>query len=121
MTPFYMLIGVVVLYMIISKLTTPKVTHMQMDTLMQHVKGRSKDYQFIDVRTAGEFSTRKIKGFHNIPLSQLNTRLKEIKTDVPVILICASGNRSMQAARVLAKAGYKDLINVRGGLSTYKG
>ena len=49
----------------------------------------------IDVRTPGEFRGGNVKGSINIPLNEIHLRLDEIKQmPQPVILCCASGNRS---------------------------
>ena len=66
-----------------------------------------------------EFNSRKVKGFKNIPLDQLHKRMKEIDADMPVVLMCASGSRSMKAAKILNKNGYKIIVNVKGGISSY--
>lgn len=41
--------------------------------------------------------------------------LADTKTDVPVILICRSGNRSLDAGQVLVEAGITDVYNVGDG------
>ncbi|MDQ3141441.1 MAG: rhodanese-like domain-containing protein [Bacteroidota bacterium] len=56
----------------------------------------------IDVRTYGEFMGGHVAGSINIPLQEIQQRLEEIKTlRQPIILCCASGNRSGQAAAFL--------------------
>nr|WP_090892047.1 rhodanese-like domain-containing protein [Evansella caseinilytica] len=44
-----------------------------------------------------------------------------IPEDKTVVLICRSGNRSMQAANILKDKGYKKLINVSGGMLSWEG
>lgn len=114
-----LLIGVVI-YMIFRKVTSPKMESISGDALSLYLKDKSVKRQFIDVRTTGEFQSNKIKGFKNIPLQSLRQREKELKKDVPVVLICASGSRSLQAARILSKAGFENLINVKGGMIFYR-
>lgn len=75
---------------------------------------------YMDVRTPGEFKSNKIKGFKNIPLDQINNRLNQIPQDKKIVVICQSGSRSSAACRQLSKAGYKDIINVRGGMSMWR-
>ena len=49
----------------------------------------------IDVRSYGEFMGGHVAGSINIPLQEITQRLDEIKAlPKPVILCCASGNRS---------------------------
>lgn len=116
METLLILAAVVVAFAIFKKLTAPKVTMItktQLDDMLQDKKSK---YSYIDVRTVEEFNQKKIKGFKNIPLHSLSKRCKEIDKTSPVVLICASGSRSMQAARILEKQGYSELLNVRGGI-----
>ena len=60
----------------------------------------------IDVRTPGEFMGGHVAGSINIPLSDITTKLDEIKKmDQPIILCCASGGRSGQATMFLKQNG----------------
>ena len=104
---------------LISKMTAPKVTHVSGREIDALIKDKQNKKQFIDVRTPSEFNGRKVKGFSNIPLDQLGKRVKELNPELPVVVMCASGSRSMRAAKILSKNGYKQIINVKGGISTY--
>lgn len=110
------IIGLIVLFLIYRKITAPKVVHVTINEVHDMLKDKKTKRQFIDVRTTDEFRGRKIKGFKNIPLQSLGSQLGQLSKDQPVVLMCASGSRSMSAARVLSKAGYTQLINVRGGI-----
>lgn len=60
----------------------------------------------LDVRTAEEFAGGHVAGSINIPLHEIPHRLAEIKTmNQPLILCCASGNRSGQATTYLKSIG----------------
>ncbi|AWV96928.1 rhodanese-like domain-containing protein [Arcticibacterium luteifluviistationis] len=60
----------------------------------------------IDVRTIGEFQGGHVAGSKNIPLNEVPARLDEIKQlPMPLILCCASGNRSGQATGYLSANG----------------
>jgi rhodanese-related sulfurtransferase len=60
----------------------------------------------IDVRSYGEFMGGHVAGSINITLQEISQRLDEIKAlPKPVILCCASGNRSGQAAAFLNHQG----------------
>jgi phage shock protein E len=68
----------------------------------------------IDVRSPGEFSGGHIKGSKNIPLSEIGSKINEIKKlNKPVIACCASGMRSSQATSILKQNGI-DAINGGG-------
>lgn len=65
-----------------------------------------KKNSIIDVRTPQEFMDGHLPGSINIPLNEISQRLDEIKSlPQPITLICASGNRSGQAAVFLKGCG----------------
>ena len=71
--------------------------------------------KIIDVRSPGEFADEAYPGAVNIPLNILPTKLDELgPKDTPIVLYCASGARSAQAARFLKQAGYTSVVNAGG-------
>lgn len=112
----YYVFGVIIIYLIIRKVTEPKVKHIEFEELKK-ILNEKKNYHFVDVRTPGEFSGQKVKGFKNIPLQSIAASLHLLSQDKTVVLLCATGARSMRAARILNRSGYTDIINVKGGLS----
>ncbi|MCS6869864.1 MAG: rhodanese-like domain-containing protein [Anaerolineae bacterium] len=73
------------------------------------------DHVLVDVRTTGEFFSGHIPNALNIPLDQLSRRLNEIPQGKPVVVVCASGNRSRAGADILVRGGYTEVYNLRGG------
>ncbi|GAA0876681.1 hypothetical protein GCM10009118_30910 [Wandonia haliotis] len=60
----------------------------------------------VDVRTHGEFMGGNVAGSINIPLQELTARVDEFRTmKTPVVLCCASGNRSGMATQILQSQG----------------
>ncbi|MFN8277298.1 MAG: rhodanese-like domain-containing protein [Chitinophagales bacterium] len=60
----------------------------------------------VDVRTPAEFMGGHVQGSINIPLGEVSMRLDEIKQmQQPILLCCASGNRSGQAMQYLKAQG----------------
>ncbi|MGE7864166.1 rhodanese-like domain-containing protein [Bacillus mobilis] len=76
-----------------------------------------KGKQFIDVRTVGEYRGNHMKEFQNIPLNELASKANQLDKNKEVIVICQSGMRSKQAAKVLKKLGFQHVINVSGGMN----
>ena len=70
-------------------------------------------YVVLDVRTPEEHADGYIQGTHfNIDVlddSYTEIALKTLPKDKPVALYCRSGNRSKNAARILAENGYQVL------------
>jgi rhodanese-related sulfurtransferase len=77
--------------------------------------------QLIDIREPNEFDGGHILGARNIPLSQMKTRIKEIRPDMPVYLYCQSGMRSARAAQMLHRKGYRNLTQLQGGFKKWSG
>ncbi len=60
----------------------------------------------IDVRSPGEFQGGHVAGSKNIPLQTIGSKVAEIKKiSKPIVLCCASGNRSGQATSILKGEG----------------
>ena len=79
-----------------------------------------KSKQFVDVRTPGEYRGRNISQFQNIPLDQLPSKLDKLDKTKETYVICQSGMRSSRAAGILTKAGFTNVVNVRGGMSQWQ-
>ena len=73
--------------------------------------------QFVDVRTPMEFQLSNLNAFQNLPIQDLRKQYTELDKEKEVVLICCSGSRSMQAARILKNKGFTKLTNVAGGLN----
>ncbi|RME41530.1 MAG: rhodanese-like domain-containing protein [Deltaproteobacteria bacterium] len=70
----------------------------------------------LDVRTPEEYFQVRLEGAVLIPLDQLSRRLADIPRDRPVLVYCAVGSRSSQAAGYLARLGYPEVYNLYGGI-----
>ena len=67
---------------------------------------KEKNSTIIDVRTAAEYQGGHVAGSVNIPLQEIANRVDEIKSfHSPLVLCCASGNRSGQATQFLTQFG----------------
>jgi rhodanese-related sulfurtransferase len=74
---------------------------MHLEKIIQEKKGT-----IVDVRSPGEFMGGHVKGSINIPLQEITKRIDELKKlKQPLVLCCASGNRSGQAFEYLAQQG----------------
>ena len=67
----------------------------------------------IDLRKAEEFSQGHINGARRMDSAE---KYKE----KPVIVYCESGSLGASAARVLAGQGFKQALNLRGGLAAWR-
>lgn len=77
--------------------------------------------RIVDVRSPAEFASGAYRKARNIPLADLPGRLGELgPKDGRIVVYCASGSRSSQAARLLRKAGFTGVVNA-GGLGDMPG
>jgi molybdopterin/thiamine biosynthesis adenylyltransferase/rhodanese-related sulfurtransferase len=76
----------------------------------------------LDVREGDEWRQGHIPQAIGIPRGFLELRVEEKVPDhkTPVILQCASGTRSLLAARSLREMGYENLYNLTGGFNAWK-
>ena len=75
---------------------------------------------FLDIREPAEFEKEHIADSLSLPLSKLAEDNSLKNTSQPIILICASGQRSRAAAKQLHKKGFSDIYVLKGGLNTWK-
>jgi len=67
---------------------------------------KNNEGTILDVRTQGEFMGGNVAGSVNIPVQEIMDRLDEVKSlKQPLVLCCASGNRSGMAQQLLSNEG----------------
>ena len=81
-----------------------------------------EDALVLDVRETGEWGAGHIQGARHITLGQLATRLSEIEKfkERPIIVCCASGNRSASACGQLKKEGFAKVYSLGGGIQSWR-
>ena len=68
----------------------------------------------LDVREPAEYAAGHVPGARLVPMAFVHARMREVPSDRPVYVICASGNRSYMAAGWLRGSGI-DAISVAAG------
>lgn len=81
---------------------------------------KNKDVCLLDVRSADEHSFCHLETAQLVPLDQLEQNTANIPKDRPLYIICHSGNRSLQAIKILKSLGYENLIHVVGGIKAFE-
>jgi len=83
-----------------------KVRQFSAGELEQFLKN-GKNVFLLDVREPGELQEYgSIKGYVNIPVSQVESRLKEIPKHKTIVTLCERGVRAARVAELLTKNGY---------------
>ena len=78
--------------------------------------------QLIDVRTPREFSNGFIEGAKNIDYNgdSFEKQMKKLDKTKPVLVYCAAGGRSENAAELLQEWGFKEVYDLEGGYNGWK-
>jgi molybdopterin/thiamine biosynthesis adenylyltransferase/rhodanese-related sulfurtransferase len=76
-------------------------------------------FTLIDVREPFEYEIARIEAARLIPLGELEARLNELPRSGPLILQCHSGGRSEHAVRLLEEAGFRNALNLTGGIDAW--
>lgn len=81
-----------------------------------------EDAVVLDVRETGEWDSGHITGARHIALAQLDKRLSELDKfkAKPIIVVCATGNRSASACGQLKKHGFDKVYSLGGGISGWR-
>jgi sulfur-carrier protein adenylyltransferase/sulfurtransferase len=77
----------------------------------------------IDVRETEELASGQLPGAKHVPRGYLESRIESAVPDrtAPVVVYCASGNRSAYAARTLQEdLGYLNVRSLTGGITLWK-
>ena len=78
----------------------------------------ARDKQVIDLRSEEDFEKEAYPGALNIYWEELGERIDEVSKDIPVYLICYTGQKSDEIAQNLQEQGY-EAYSVEGGYRAY--
>jgi molybdopterin/thiamine biosynthesis adenylyltransferase/rhodanese-related sulfurtransferase len=94
----------------------------EVDTAQADELRRRPKAVVLDVREPDEYEQGAIPGAVHIPRGTLESSVENRITDksAPVIIHCASGVRSVFAAKTLSDMGYQDVVSVSGGFNKWK-
>ena len=104
-----------------------KVMTVQRITPDQATQYMEEGWIYLDVRSVPEFEAGHPRGAYNVPFMHHDGRRftanhdflavvsRRFAKDEPIILGCRSAGRSLQAAKILAIAGFTRVVDMRGG------
>jgi molybdopterin/thiamine biosynthesis adenylyltransferase/rhodanese-related sulfurtransferase len=96
----------------------PEATDMKVEELHQW-RSEKRPHLLIDVREPSEHAAARIDGAVLIPLRELQSNVKRLPKDQPVIVHCQSGGRSAIAVAMLKVQGF-DARNLTGGIKAWR-
>lgn len=101
--------------LLLTTLATAAVQDISASDLQRLLK-QTPDIYLLDVRTLGEYTQKRIKGAHLIPIDQVEKRINEIPNNRPVIVYCETGVRSSLVGRYLDRLGFNRVFNLSQGI-----
>jgi rhodanese-related sulfurtransferase len=88
--------------------------------LHEHLGEHPDSVQVIDVRRPGEWAAGHVKHSHLKPLHKLSTMLDDLDPQKPIAVLCRSGYRSSIGTSLVQRAGFKQVMNVVGGIDAWE-
>lgn len=88
----------------------------------QQIKSTNNAF-VLDVRTPGEFAEGFIENAVNINVNsaQFKDEIAKLDKNKTYFVYCLSGKRSASAASYMKSVGFKDVINLKGGILAWQG
>jgi rhodanese-related sulfurtransferase len=91
---------------------------LEVDVAQAETLVASGEAVLVDIREDWEWQRGHAAPARHIPMDTLGAKAKSLPRDREVLLICASGNRSLRAAKALANQGLK-ARSVAGGTAAW--
>ena len=97
----------------------PSISAAEVHTYIQ--ERQPLEYCLLDVRQPAEYQEGHLPGAKLLPIGQLQGCMSELDREKPLIVYCRTGSRSNSAAALLMAAGFKQVLNMNGGIVRYNG
>ncbi|HCS12773.1 MAG: rhodanese-like domain-containing protein [Zetaproteobacteria bacterium CG06_land_8_20_14_3_00_59_53] len=116
----YLFLALLTGWMLWQRLIAPMLSGVKRLDAADYMALRNSDHVLLDVRSDAEWTSGHAPKAMHIPLGDINRRMQEIPAGKPVVVVCASGNRSAMAATALAKRGFTPVYNFSGGMGAWR-
>ncbi|MFO7953699.1 rhodanese-like domain-containing protein [Thioalkalivibrio sp.] len=73
----------------------------------------------LDVREPWEYQRCHIEGSQLLPMGQIPTGYQDLNPEDEIVVICHHGVRSQQVCGFLDRIGFKNVINLSGGIDAW--
>jgi sulfur-carrier protein adenylyltransferase/sulfurtransferase len=93
------------------ELNVPEITPRELKARLD----RGDDLFILDVREPHEYQISNLGGYL-LPLGDLSRRVNELDSSREIVAHCRSGKRSREATEFLRKAGFRKVLNLKGGI-----
>ncbi len=86
---------------------------------IKKILDNKNDMRLIDVREEWEYKLARIDNSELMPLSNFMKHIQDLNEDEEIIFYCHLGVRSANVCTFLAGKGFKNLINLKGGIDAW--
>jgi rhodanese-related sulfurtransferase len=93
------------------------VPRMSPSELQEKIKTGKRPF-ILDVRELAEYRLGHIPGAKLIPMGDIKKSLDTLPKQREIVCVCATGSRSISAARILAAEGFQ-VFNMPGGMNVW--
>ncbi len=76
----------------------------------------SKELYLLDIRSEAEVVRGMLPNSEHLPMHMLPMKMNEFPHDKEIVLYCRSGARSYHACMYLMQQGFRNVINLKGGI-----
>ena len=85
------------------------------------MRSSAAQFQLIDVREVEEWNQGYIDGASLIPQGEIfdGSSIERISRELPIVLYCRSGVRSLHCADALFQAGFSEVVSLAGGIQAW--
>lgn len=89
------------------------------DECKSYLETATRPPLLLDVREPWEYAIVHLEGARLIPMRQVPAELGSLDEDQEIIVICHHGIRSRQVALFLEHNGFRNVVNLRGGIDAW--
>jgi len=82
----------------------------------EQVRSDLSKFFILDVRTPNEWNSGHIQEAHHMELTRVPQNLDRLPKEAAIAVICRSGARASLIASLLAREGFDNPVNIRGGM-----
>jgi len=97
-----------------AKMNIPEISVHELKALLD----ANEDVFILDVRNPNEFAICHLNGTL-IPMNELPSRMNELNPEQRIVVHCHAGGRSRRAVEFLSQHGFKNVANLRGGITAW--
>jgi rhodanese-related sulfurtransferase len=73
----------------------------------------------LDVREPWELAIASLPGVLAVPMAEVPDRLEALPRDVPLVVLCHHGGRSLRVTAWLRAQGFANAVNLGGGIDAW--